>query len=89
MLALANSVCFLALTSGVYTKEKALRSTAPQAGNDTAQHRTALRRIVELAKLNGALLCFFALSAVRSCVTRKKNLSPYLRKAIRCAHVLP
>ena len=42
---------------------KARHSTAPHAGRDTTRHRTALRRAVELAKLNGAGGCFFVLSA--------------------------
>ena len=50
MLALANSVCLLALSSGMYERKT------------TAQHdRTALRCAVELAKLSGAgvlVLCF-------------------------------
>ena len=45
-------------------------STTPHAGRDTARHHTALRRAVELAKLNGAgdTVCFFVLSAIRSWV---------------------
>ena len=50
-------------------------STAPHARHDTAWHRTALCPPVELAKLNGAVGCFFVLSDIRSwvlSVTRKK-----------------
>ena len=64
------------------------------AKHGTARHRTALRRAVELAMLNGAgdtAVRFFVLSDIHKQlgVTRKKNLSPHLVKAIRCAHVLP
>ena len=41
-------------------------STAPHAGHDTARHLMALRRAVELAKLNGACACVFVLSAIGS-----------------------
>ena len=47
MRALANSVCLLALSSGMYEREST-------ANYGTARHRTALCRAVELAKLNGA-----------------------------------
>ena len=54
-----------------------------------ARHSTALRRAVELAKLNGAGVCIFcAFSYTQLVVTRKNNLSPHPFKAIRCAHVL-
>ena len=97
MLALANTVCLLALSSGMHEREHSAKhgtarhSTAPRAGHDTARHRTALRRAVELAKLNGAGACVFVLSAIYTQlgVTRKKNLSLHPLKAIRCAHVLP
>ena len=88
--ALANPVCLLALSSGMY-EEKAQQSTAQHgtvrhrtaphgrrhltaggtarqaaphgrwhrtAGHDTAQHRTALRRAVQLAKRSGAGVLF-------------------------------
>ena len=54
MLALANSVCLLALSSGMHEREHYAKpgttrqSTAPHARHDTARHRTALRRAVEL-----------------------------------------
>ena len=54
-----------------------------------ARHSTALRRAVELDRLNEAGVCFCAFSYTQLVVTRKKNLSPHLLKAIRCAHVLP
>ena len=59
-LALANSACLQAMSSGMHEKESTAKhgttrhSTAPHAGHDTARHSTALRRAVELAKLNGA-----------------------------------
>ena len=71
-------------------------SRAAHAGHDTARHRTALRRAVELAKLNGAgacLVCFRLYAA--GCDTKKElepaptDFSPHLLKAIICAHVLP
>ena len=61
MLALANSVCLLALSSGMYERENS-------AKHGTARHRTALRRAVELVKLNGAGACVFVRSAIRSWV---------------------
>ena len=48
------------------------------AKHGTARHRTALRRAVELAKLNGAgdtAVCFFVLSAIdyaAGCDTKKE-----------------
>ena len=74
MLALANSVCLRAWSSGMYERESTAKhgtarhsrtqhGTARRARH-RARHRTALRRAVELAKLNGAgdtavfLLCF-------------------------------
>ena len=63
--------------------------TAPHAWHDTAWHRTALRRAVELSKLNGAGVFFCAFSYTQLGVTRKKNLSPHILKAIKCAQVLP
>ena len=57
MLALANSVCLLVLSSGMYeggstaTHGIARHNRAPHG---TARPRTALRRAVELAKLNRA-----------------------------------
>ena len=72
MLALANSVCMLALPSGMYERGSSAKhgtarySTAQHAGHDIARHRTALRRAVELAKLDGAGACSFVLSAIRS-----------------------
>ena len=69
---------------------KAPHSTAPDAGHDTARHRTALRRAVGLAKRNEAGACdFCAFSYTQLGVTRKENLGPHLLKAITCAHVLP
>ena len=74
MLALADSVCLPAMSSGVYEREStakhgtARHSTAPHAGHDTTRYCTALCRDVELAKLNGAGVCFFVLSAIRSWV---------------------
>ena len=97
MIALANSVCLLALSSDMHEREHSAKhgtarhSTAPHAGNDTTRHRTTLSRAVDLAKLNGAGACVFVLSAIYTQlgVTRNKNLTPHLLKAIRCAHVLP
>ena len=72
MPALANSSCLLALSSGVHERDNSAKhgmgwhSTAPLAGHDTARHLMALRRAVELAKLNGACACVFVLSAIGS-----------------------
>ena len=69
MLALANSVCLLALSPGMQESSNsakhgtALHTTSPHAGHDTAQHRTALRRAVELGKLKRAGSCVLVLSA--------------------------
>ena len=62
MLTLGDSVCFLALSSGMYergriAKHGTARHSAAQhgiarhstAGHEAARHRTALRRVVELA----------------------------------------
>ena len=74
MPALANSLCLLALSSGVHERDNSAKhnmgwhSTAPHAGNDTARLRMALRWAIELAKLNGACACVFELSAIRSWV---------------------
>ena len=79
MLALANSVCLQALSSGMYERVSTAkhgtvrRSTAPHAGHDTGRHSMALRRAVELAKLDGAGVCFFVLSAIRSWVWHEKT----------------
>ena len=67
--------------------------TAPHrtAGHDNARHRTALRCVVELAKLSGAVLLFLCFQ-LAGCDLRKNggggNLSPHLLNAIRCTHVL-
>ena len=58
MLALANSVCLLAL-SGMYERESTAKHGTARP-DTTPRHRTALCRAVELAKLSGAgvlLLC--------------------------------
>ena len=74
MIALANSVCLLALSSDMHEREHSAKhgtarhSTAPHAGNDTTRHRTTLSRAVDLAKLNGAGACVFVRSAIRSWV---------------------
>ena len=65
----------------VCTKEKALQrhSTAPHAGHDTARHRTALRRAVELAKLNGAGdtgVCFLCFQLYAAGCDTEKELEP-------------
>ena len=81
MLALANSVRLLALSSGMHEREHSAKHgtarhrTAPHAAHDTARHRTALRRAVELAKLNGAgdtAVCFLCLQLYAAgCDTKK------------------
>ena len=65
-------LCLLTLSSGVLERDNSAKhdmgwhSTAPHAGHDTGRHLMALRRAVELAKLNGACACVFVLSAIRS-----------------------
>ena len=96
MLALANSVNLLELSSGVYEREStakhgtAWHSAAHHgtARQGTTLHGTALCRAVELAS-EAERVCFFR--ATHPGVTGKKRknyLSPHLLKAIRCAHVL-
>ena len=69
MPALSNSLCLLALSYVVHERDYSAKhdmgwhSTAPHAGHDTVRHLMALRRAVELAKLNGAGVCVFVLSA--------------------------
>ena len=88
MLALANSLCLLELSSGVCERQSTANlGTArhsrvqhgTHAGYDTARHRTALRRAVELTKLNGALLrvfvCAFSYTQLRVFVGRDMRLS--------------
>ena len=71
-------LCLLTLSSGVLERDNSAKhdmgwhSTAPHAGHDTARHRMALRRAVELTKLNGACACVFVLSAIRSWVRNEK-----------------
>ena len=105
MLALANSVRLLALSSGTYEREctakhgttghsKAQQGTAQHrtAKHNTAQHRTALRCAVEHAKLGGAgvlFSCFQLAGCYLRKTKKKKRLSPHLPKAVRCTHVLP
>ena len=70
----ANSFCLLALSSGVHERGNSSKhdmgwpNTAPPAKHDTARHRMALRRAVELAKLDGACACVFVVSGIRSWV---------------------
>ena len=74
MPALANSLCLLALSSGVHERDNSAKhnmgwhSTAPPAGHDTVRHLMALHQAVELANLNGACACVFVISAIRSWV---------------------
>ena len=71
-------LCLLTLSSGVLERDNSAKhdmgwqSMAPHAGHDTARHRMALRRAVELTKLNGACACVFVLSAIRSWVRNEK-----------------
>ena len=67
MLALANSVCLLALSPGVHETQHSAKhgtarhSMASHAGHDTTRHRTALHCAVALAKLTNRVrvfLCF-------------------------------
>ena len=72
MLALANSVSLLALSSGMFERESAAQhgtarhstaqhGTVPHrtAGHDTARHHTALRCAVDLDKLSRANVLFY------------------------------
>ena len=60
VLALANSVCLLALSSGMYERESTAKHDTARhctaqhgtAGYDTARHRTALRCAPERAQLS-------------------------------------
>ena len=87
MLTHSNSVCLLASVAVWYVRKrkhcKALHRTAQQRAQHgtarRARHLTALRRAVELAKLNGAgdtVVCFLCFQLYAAGCDTKKELEP-------------